>query len=211
MPDLAGRSETVVSQLNLNLISSRSIAEADSEPSVSSQEADYPEAVPAQVETITPEPVVQDPVNTPGLVNRSSTPPVRLDSAESALPRVDIATVRSFVEQTADQSLIPQNPIDTVAERYKKAWHQRVEGISQLNYPRDVMRLHLSGQLKLRVVINTDGSLGSISIEQSSGHEALDDTALTLVEEAAPFEPLPPNLPRTNDQFVFTSTWEFRR
>ena len=120
-------------------------------------------------------------------------------------------TVRAFVEDTATLGLLPQEPTDTVAERYKRTWHQRVEGISQLNYPKDVLRLKLTGVLKLRVSINVDGSLASVVIEQTSGHEALDSAAIKLVRDAAPFEPLPTNLARTNNQFVFISTWEFRR
>ena len=45
-----------------------------------------------------------------------------------------------------------------VAEQYRRQWHQRVQRIGQLNYPEAASKMSLSGQLTLKVAINTDGS-----------------------------------------------------
>lgn len=98
-----------------------------------------------------------------------------------------------------------------VSEQYRARWHQRVQRIGQLNYPEAATKMKLTGQLTLNVAINSDGSLDSVGIAQTSGYDQLDIAALEIVRQSSPFEPLPPNLPRSNGHFRFDSTWEFRR
>ena len=98
-----------------------------------------------------------------------------------------------------------------VTEQYRARWHQRVQRIGQLNYPEAATKLKLTGQLTLKVAINSDGSLASVGIAQTSGYDELDVAALEIVRQSSPFEPLPPNLPRSKGRFRFESTWEFRR
>ena len=125
--------------------------------------------------------------------------------------QLDAASLEAFINSTTDLRPPSLNGELSIAEMYRRQWHQRVQRIGQLNYPATASRMKLTGQLALRVAINTDGSLASVGIAQSSGHDELDFAALKIVRQASPFEPLPPNLPRTNDQFRFESTWEFRR
>ena len=125
--------------------------------------------------------------------------------------RIDAASLQAFIGSSSE---LPPPSLDReidVAEQYRRQWHRRVQRIGQLNYPEAASRMKLSGQLTLQVAINTDGSLRSVGIAQSSGHDELDLAALEIVRQASPYEPLPPNLPRSNGQFRFDSTWEFRR
>ncbi|MYD44648.1 MAG: TonB family protein [Gammaproteobacteria bacterium] len=123
---------------------------------------------------------------------------------------VDPAAVRAFVDGRV--SISPTAGEETnVAEAYRRHWHSRVQRIGQLNYPAAAARHKLSGQLTLHVALNGDGSLAELKVLQSSGFETLDLAAMDIVHQSAPFDPLPPTLPRTNGQFRFASTWEFQR
>lgn len=138
-------------------------------------------------------------------------PIISQESQDQSTNPISLGTVRSFVNETTDQDLIPPSQYDQVSEIYKRTWHQRVESISQLKYSQDAGKLQLSGEITLLVAIQSDGTLDSVSVAQTSGQSTLDQTALELVRDAAPFEPLPPNIPRTDGVFSFTSTWQFRR
>ncbi|MCY4128172.1 MAG: TonB family protein [Gammaproteobacteria bacterium] len=137
--------------------------------------------------------------------------PVIATPTETRPLKIDPASLEAFVGSTT--KLLPPS-LDTeidIAELYRRQWHQRVQRIGQLNYPEAATKMKLTGQLTLIVAINTDGSLASVGIVQSSGYDELDFAALEIVRQSSPFEPLPPNLPRSNGKFRFDSTWEFRR
>ena len=130
---------------------------------------------------------------------------------ESHQLQIDPASLQAFIVSTTEP--VPPllgSEVD-IAEQYRRQFHKRVQRIGQLNYPSAASRLKLSGQLTQNVAINSDGSVGSVGIAQSSGHDELDLAALEIVHQSSPFRPLPPNLPRSNGQFRFQSTWEFRR
>ena len=142
---------------------------------------------------------------------RRTLPPVQARSQELREIKLDAASLQAFIGSTTK---LPPPSLDTetdIAEQYRRQWHQRVQRIGQLNYPEAATRMKLTGQLTLNVAINTDGSLASVGIAQSSGYDELDFAAMEIVRQSSPFEPLPPNLPRSNGQFRFDSTWEFRR
>ena len=144
-----------------------------------------------------------EPRRTPAPVTRTPSQPQPLN--------LNPASLQAFIESTTDRQPPALGAEMDVAEQYRRQWHQRVQRIGQLNYPEAASKMKLTGQLSLKVAINTDGSLASVGIAQSSGHDELDLAALEIVRQSSPFEPLPPNLPRANGQFRFESTWEFRR
>ena len=159
------------------------------------------------METVRELPKVEQVVPEP----RRSPAPVAVTPTEARQLKIDPASLEAFI---GSATKLPPPSLNTeidVAEQYRRQWHRRVQRIGQLNYPEAATRMKLTGQLTLQVAINTDGSLGSVGIAQSSGHDELDFAALEIVRQSSPFEPLPPNLPRSNGQFRFESTWEFRR
>ncbi|MGR9105747.1 MAG: energy transducer TonB [Gammaproteobacteria bacterium] len=95
------------------------------------------------------------------------------------------------------------------AAAYEKAWQTKVERIGNLNYPDQARREHLSGSLLLAVGIRRDGTIYSIKVRRSSGHQALDDGAVRIVRLAAPFAPFPAELAMEADVLVITRTWKF--
>jgi periplasmic protein TonB len=92
---------------------------------------------------------------------------------------------------------------------YMKAWEAKVERIGNLNYPEEARRRGLSGQLRLDVALNADGSINAIIVRRSSGHTVLDDAARRIVQLAAPFAPFPDNIREEIDVLHITRTWRF--
>lgn len=92
---------------------------------------------------------------------------------------------------------------------YMKAWEAKVERIGNLNYPEEAKRRGLSGQLRLDVALNPDGSVNAITVRKSSGYTLLDDAAKRIVHLAAPFPPFPPKIREETDIVHITRTWRF--
>jgi protein TonB len=95
------------------------------------------------------------------------------------------------------------------AAAYERSWQQKIERVGNLNYPDEARRQKLSGSLVLTVGLRQDGTVYSIKVSHSSGHAVLDDAAKRIVELAAPFGPLPPELRQEVDVLMITRTWRF--
>lgn len=50
-------------------------------------------------------------------------------------------------------------------------------------YPDDALRRRLQGQTMLRIVVASDGIVGRVTVERSSGHPSLDDAAVRAARE----------------------------
>jgi len=68
----------------------------------------------------------------------------------------------------------------------------------------------LSGTLRARIIVNRQGRLVAATIMSSSGHPALDEFALRIVRESAPFERFPDKVRRTTRIVEIVSTFDFR-
>ena len=77
-------------------------------------------------------------------------------------------------------------------------------------YP-DVAQRYGDGDVRLRVVIASDGALNSAEILYSSGIQALDTAAMTTAERSAPFSPSPEELAQKPPELEIIRTWQFRR
>ncbi len=94
---------------------------------------------------------------------------------------------------------------------YMQAWVAKVERVGNLNYPEEIRRLMLVGDVIMTVGINVDGSVESIDIHRSSGHPQLDQAATRIVRLAGPYSPLPEHISTTVDVLHITRTWRFSR
>lgn len=92
---------------------------------------------------------------------------------------------------------------------YLAAWARKVEVVGNENFPRAAISQKITGSLRLQSTINWDGRLLNAEILSSSGHTILDNAALQIVRQAAPFLPLPPELRKEIDQIVIIRTWNF--
>lgn len=94
---------------------------------------------------------------------------------------------------------------------YMQAWVAKVERVGNLNYPEEIRRLQLTGDLLMTVGINVDGSVESIDIQRSSGKPQLDQAAARIVRLAGPYSPLPEYINASVDVLHITRTWRFSR
>ena len=95
--------------------------------------------------------------------------------------------------------------------RYVEDWRLKIERVGNLNYPEAARQLRLYGNLLLTVSIRADGSVEDVRVERSSGQRVLDAAAVRIVEMAAPFAPLPPDIRRDTDILHITRTWTFTK
>ncbi len=62
-------------------------------------------------------------------------------------------------------------------------------------YPPRARRRFWQGTVELRFVVRRDGRVEEVLVSRSSGYRDLDDGAVRTLERAAPFEPIPAELP----------------
>lgn len=89
---------------------------------------------------------------------------------------------------------IKRNTRDFAQAAYVDALLRKTKAFGQL-FQRDVP----AGRVELDVAIATDGSLAGVTVTRSSGIEATDAEALRILEQAAPFSPLPPEMAKKFD------------
>jgi protein TonB len=94
---------------------------------------------------------------------------------------------------------------------YMEAWRRKVERIGNLNYPQAARELGLFGSLILHVAVRADGSLEGVRVVRSSGHDVLDQAAVSIVQLAAPFAPFPEGIAAETDVLDITRVWQFQR
>ncbi len=92
---------------------------------------------------------------------------------------------------------------------YMRAWVAKVERVGNLNYPSELRRKKLHGDLVLTVGIRKNGTVESIDIMRSSGVIEVDQAAVRIVRMCAPYSHLPDNISRQVDILHITRTWRF--
>jgi protein TonB len=150
----------------------------------------------------------------------------RIEQAETPLPSAALLMQESMTmaklqpgiqRDRESQSKLPRRKWISANTReyefaaYMQAWVAKVERVGNLNYPEEVRRLKLTGDLVMTVGINLDGSIESIDIRRSSGTPQLDQAATRIVRLAGPYSPLPDNINATVDVLHITRTWVFSR
>lgn len=126
------------------------------------------------------------------------------------------ARIAALKERIARYNALPRQTFTAPSTRasddaqYVEAWRQRIELIGTQHYPPEA-RGRIYGDLQLTVYIRRDGSLDHIQFDRPSDQTVLNGAARRIVELAAPFEPLPPELARQTDILAITRTWHFTR
>jgi len=134
---------------------------------------------------------------------------------ELATSALAIARMEAQISrQTEDYNKRPRKAfVGSRAQEYRFAqyvedWRQKVERIGNLNYPDDA-RGRIYGSLVLKVSIKADGSLESVQVMRSSGHQILDRAAERIVKMASPYASFPANIKRDADILEIIRTWTF--
>jgi protein TonB len=146
-------------------------------------------------------------------------PETPLPSAASLMQeRLTMAKLQPGIQRDREsQSKLPRRKWISANTReyefaaYMQAWVAKVERVGNLNYPEEVRRLKLIGDLVMTVGINIDGSVESIEIQRSSGLPQLDQAATRIVRLAGPYSPLPAHINASVDVLHITRTWRFSR
>ena len=114
-----------------------------------------------------------------------------------------------FKSRLKRRKFISANTQEYEFAAYMQAWVAKVERVGNINYPMEVRRRKLVGNLLMTVGISLDGSVESIDIIKSSGLKELDDAAVRIVRLASPYSPLPENISSKVDVLHITRTWKF--
>ncbi len=93
---------------------------------------------------------------------------------------------------------------------YLDRWQAYVEHYGNTHYPTIALKHGLKGDLRLLVALNKDGTIHEVSVRSSSGSAQLDQAAIDLVYQAAPFEPLPKEITTDTEILEIIRTWQFR-
>lgn len=146
------------------------------------------------------------------------TPPTQLHfdrdqlSSEIASLEADLAReVQEYAKRPRIHHQTAANTMRDISAWYRDDWRKKVERIGNQNYPDEARRKHIHGSLRLLVMVKRDGTLGEVTILESSGHQVLDQAALRIVRLAAPFAPFSGELAENYDQIEIIRTWRFER
>jgi protein TonB len=146
----------------------------------------------------------------PTLATPDNVSSVDLASRAKAIARIEGEIARNSEEynKRPRKKFIGARTSEYGPAMYVEGWRQKVERIGNLNYP-EMAKGKLYGSLLLTVAIRSDGTLASVEINRSSGHQVLDDAARRIVQMAAPFAIFPDDLKRDYDILEITRTWSF--
>jgi protein TonB len=92
---------------------------------------------------------------------------------------------------------------------YLAAWKRKVERVGTLNFPTAARNRGLSGSPVVEVQIGANGKLIEATVRRSSGFGSLDESAMSILKLASPFDPFPPDLAADYSQLRFAYQWDF--
>jgi len=87
------------------------------------------------------------------------------------------------------------DPQDEAMLRYQDMVKQKIE--SHLRYPPWARKQEFEGTVYLSFIVLSDGQAQDVRIIQSSGFDILDDEAVSTVNRATPFKPIPEKFNRS--------------
>lgn len=102
---------------------------------------------------------------------------IEIGSEPGQMLEVDIAANVVKRAETTSHGDEPKRSATTVEQQSLEA-PQLVQA-TQPKYPASAVRDDIGGTVVLRVLVNPDGSASEISVEESSGHESLDQSAIS--------------------------------
>lgn len=106
---------------------------------------------------------------------------------------------------------ISANTTDYLYKLYFESWRQKVEKIGAMNYPREASELGMFGSLRLTVSLDSNGMIKDLYINKSSGHEKLDQAALSIVKLGEPYAKFPAEILKEVDIINITRKWKFTK
>jgi protein TonB len=130
-------------------------------------------------------------------------------SLDMASLQPELSRQRQWQSKLPRREFISANTREYEFASYMSAWVPKVERVGNMNYPHDLRRKQLHGDLVLTVGIKQNGTVESVDIMRSSGVREIDQAAVDIVQLAAPYSPLPDNITNRVDILHITRTWRF--
>jgi len=134
--------------------------------------------------------------------------PLAPGSAARVAEQLEAEINRSLAAARARRRLrVTASTRDADLAAYYNAYAQRIECISERNYPQAARgrRYHLM----VTVSVLSDGSLEKAEIDRPSGSADVDSAVLALARSAAPYEPFPVGVRERYDALELGSRWDF--
>lgn len=146
-------------------------------------------------------------------------PPVSANSTSLLNRALEMASLQAQVD--LERETLARKPrvlrltsAETRAHRYAAYldnWRRRVETVGNMNYPEQARSQGLQGKLRLLVALRPDGSVENIELLKSSGYPVLDQSAIRIVQMAAPFQSFPVEMRKEVDRLEIIRTWKFEK
>lgn len=124
--------------------------------------------------------------------------------------KIVINELNNHLNNSLKNKYINANTKDYKYTAYMEAWRIKIEKIGNFNYPVNLEKRDIYGNLIVDVTLNAHGKVLDIAIIRSSGHKFLDDSAMRIVQLAAPFAPFPNDIRQETDILHIVRTWQFR-
>jgi len=147
--------------------------------------------------------------------NTPATPDIPGDDQrkqESLILAADIARLKQKIEaynQRPRQTFTGPSARSDAHAHYLETWRTRIEALGTEHYP-EAARGRIYGSLQLTAYIDRKGQLIKVEIDRPSEHAILNLAAQRIVQLAAPFAPLPPEIANDTDILAITRTWHFQ-
>ncbi len=94
------------------------------------------------------------------------------------------------------------------AANYLDYFRKRVESAGNKHYPALARTKNMEGDVRLMVILQSDGMIRAIRLLQGSGHNLLDNAAKQSVRDAAPYKKFDKDL-KNFDELRIIRTWRF--
>lgn len=130
-------------------------------------------------------------------------------SMEMASLQPEVSRESQWKSKQPRREFITANTREYEFASYMSGWVSKVERVGNMNYPADLRRKQLHGDLVMTVGINQNGTVESVQVMRSSGVPEIDEAAIRIVRLAAPYAPLPDNITDRVDVLHITRTWRF--
>lgn len=152
--------------------------------------ASQPELPPRAARQPDPAPVLAIPESTP---TTASTPVVAAPAESAAVPTEPPANAQARSPAQAAPGSLPGSS-DDVRRYIAAVMHELYK---HKKYPRELKKAKVEGTVVVQFTIDRGGRLLASSVEQGSGHAALDRAALDMLARAAPLPAIPESMDRS--------------
>jgi protein TonB len=152
-----------------------------------------------------------EPEQTQDKQDQQSQPEMSMEELDRQIAQLGakVEELKESADKTRIKSINAVSAHKYAAADYVKEWDRKVEGVGNSNYPVINGRKDFSATLSMEVGIGADGSIYDIKILKSSGSIELDKAAQQIVENSAPFPPLPESITQELDVLSIRREWSF--